>query len=772
MFRKKSLFQTLLFSYLLMLLVAIAIGFGSHQIYSSAMKEQMKSYNSAMLEQARSILDERMKSINQAMMNIQIDATVRSLLNSGSSPGGMEKYNLYLVTQLLSNTVLSNTTFESVYIYLKNSNLIVSNSTVCTPEDFYYQNYHYTDWDYKAWRALMEEQHFMRFIPEQTVTSYISGKGEKKKVISLLLSLPLGLSDGSQGVLVASIDSQRLKSLLSEANILNASTLFIMDTQSKVLLSIGDDAILRTAASYPFKEADSLDVSLDGSNVILSNVRSSVNSWRYVSVIPQESFMQPINQIQFLLLCFALPLLLIGVIMAFWLASKTFRPIKTTAAILREQYQGDGGVPATRNELDYIHFMAKTTFGSISALRTELTEQLPVIKANLLLRLLKGDFSEEENLSEQLRKAGLLFPHPYFAVMPVHVDEFSEDSYEERSLMKFVIGNIVKYSLEGEGEAFQVDLDRERLALILNLKGPPQRVDEIIEKTGRQAIDVTSVHFRTVITMAVGSLAEDVKEVHRSYRQGLQALEYQQFKAKGQILFFEGAVFPAHTYSYTLETEMQLIQSIRSGNYERVERIFDQVCSENFSNDHFPQKMIPCLYFDVMSTGFKVLSELGIDMELVFGSGENPYERLLSCKNAEEMQAALKPIYKKICDYISDHLKRRNSQLIDQLCDYIKANSSLPQIGLATVAAAFGMNPNYLSGYFKERTGENFMDYLNLLRINQVKVLLRESDTSLQIIAEKTGYSNSSVLIRNFKKYAGMTPGEFRQSLHMTDNQG
>ena len=34
-------------------------------------------------------------------------------------------------------------------------------------------------------------------------------------------------------------------------------------------------------------------------------------------------------------------------------------------------------------------------------------------------------------------------------------------------------------------------------------------------------------------------------------------------------------------------------------------------------------------------------------------------------------------------------------------------------------------------------------------------------------VAEKTGYVNANVFIRNFKKYTGITPGQYRESMDL-----
>ena len=80
------------------------------------------------------------------------------------------------------------------------------------------------------------------------------------------------------------------------------------------------------------------------------------------------------------------------------------------------------------------------------------------------------------------------------------------------------------------------------------------------------------------------------------------------------------------------------------------------------------------------------------------------------------------------------------------------------------IAQALDITPNYLSSFFKEHTGKNVLDHINELRVTMVKNLLIETSLNLTDIAENVGYTNSAVLIRSFKKYVGVTPGQYRKS--------
>jgi len=54
------------------------------------------------------------------------------------------------------------------------------------------------------------------------------------------------------------------------------------------------------------------------------------------------------------------------------------------------------------------------------------------------------------------------------------------------------------------------------------------------------------------------------------------------------------------------------------------------------------------------------------------------------------------------------------------------------------------------------------LECLNKTRVENAKVLLRESDASIENISVSVGILSARSFARVFKKYEGMTPGEYR----------
>ncbi|GGF59257.1 hypothetical protein GCM10010912_00530 [Paenibacillus albidus] len=83
-------------------------------------------------------------------------------------------------------------------------------------------------------------------------------------------------------------------------------------------------------------------------------------------------------------------------------------------------------------------------------------------------------------------------------------------------------------------------------------------------------------------------------------------------------------------------------------------------------------------------------------------------------------------------------------------------------ISLQAMAQYVRMDENYLSGLFKKKTGDTFINYLQRIRVNEAKVYLEETDLTVAEIGERSGFVNPSYFFKIFKRWTGATPSEYR----------
>ncbi|WP_127530152.1 helix-turn-helix transcriptional regulator [Paenibacillus kobensis] len=93
--------------------------------------------------------------------------------------------------------------------------------------------------------------------------------------------------------------------------------------------------------------------------------------------------------------------------------------------------------------------------------------------------------------------------------------------------------------------------------------------------------------------------------------------------------------------------------------------------------------------------------------------------------------------------------------------EYIEASYE-SMISLDHLSDRLGVSKYHLLRIFTDAVGCSPSDYLNRVRIEQAIRLLRQTDWSVEQIAEQIGYSGGSYFIKVFRKFTGHTPGSFR----------
>lgn len=102
-----------------------------------------------------------------------------------------------------------------------------------------------------------------------------------------------------------------------------------------------------------------------------------------------------------------------------------------------------------------------------------------------------------------------------------------------------------------------------------------------------------------------------------------------------------------------------------------------------------------------------------------------------------------------------------NNLLVLKAMEYMNRNYS-SRVTLKSVAEILYISPNYLSELFSKTTGVRFSDYLQQIRMEKAKILLKDVSYRISDITEMVGFTDSRYFSSSFKKVCGMTPKEYR----------
>jgi len=69
---------------------------------------------------------------------------------------------------------------------------------------------------------------------------------------------------------------------------------------------------------------------------------------------------------------------------------------------------------------------------------------------------------------------------------------------------------------------------------------------------------------------------------------------------------------------------------------------------------------------------------------------------------------------------------------------------------------------SYLGKLFKESTGETFHDYLNKVRIEKAKEMLKKTDCLIYEICKNVGYDSPDYFRKQFRLITGLSPNEYK----------
>ncbi|WP_313562102.1 AraC family transcriptional regulator [Ruminiclostridium cellobioparum] len=117
-------------------------------------------------------------------------------------------------------------------------------------------------------------------------------------------------------------------------------------------------------------------------------------------------------------------------------------------------------------------------------------------------------------------------------------------------------------------------------------------------------------------------------------------------------------------------------------------------------------------------------------------------------------------LYQKVLN--NNYTGNTKKVLIDELIQFIGFNFSSP-LTLEYLAEYIHLTPEYLSRYFKKHTGKNLSVFIAETRIEKAKYMLRTSDFAIIEIAEYCGFFTRNNFEKTFKKYTGITAGEYRR---------
>lgn len=747
-----------LVSYFIIIAVCISV---SSVVYYQAGKivdDDMNHASEVLIKQVRQSVDSRLGDMIVLGNQISLIDSLQGMYYWSMPLTNNEFYTERQVIRDFRSLRAANPYIESFYIYLNNIDSVPAADGVYSKDLLYRILHQYDGLAFSEWTKLEEQEHRDDFIP-----LYKNGESPQRKTIAYMKTLSLNDRE-HLATLTVLFDEQKLLDAVRNISLVNESSVCIIDEDDNLITSSGTSGLSGLRYSS-FENAGSiLRQTLGGRKMALTHQKSNVTGWEYVVAVPESVFMQKVDHMRALACASILFCILLSGLFAFLFTKRNCNPVyEIMDYISKIQKKENKRAPAGGNEFRFLQDFIKSNQDEKEKYYRGWEQHSREIRGNFLSRLLKGETDPSLSLPDVMANYHISFGSDVFAVLLVSVESygkiFGETDYQTPDLVKFAISNVVEELADQKNTGYMIDCGDMLACLVCFADETGDREAEL-DRIAEKARLFFENQLEVTVTISRSLVHKTIHEISTAYQEAASAMDYKVIFGEGTVIRF-GDIRPTRDrYPYSYEAERRLANSIRGGDYENARENLMRILEEMKPKSYLPIEMTRCLMFGVVNTMVQTIFEDGEEDE-PFLELLNPVGRIMHCKNLPAMKEEMDGILRQICECRAlNRKKNKTDRQAEKIAEYVQKHYKEENLSIAGIAEVFGMNPIYLSRFFREKTGEALLEYIVKFRIGKAKEYLRQG-RSIGSTAEEVGYNNYKTFIRAFKKLEGVTPGKY-----------
>ncbi|HHW00213.1 MAG TPA: response regulator [Clostridiaceae bacterium] len=423
--------------------------------------------------------------------------------------------------------------------------------------------------------------------------------------------------------------------------------------------------------------------------------------------------------------------------------------------------------PISRNELEQAITLSLDAVKSREErerLALESEKAFELKKDRTLQKIISSADMDAAQISRTLTELGISFPNSEYVVLLADLQRMNPYTAVDAVDFNRNLQGRVKSLLGKSNEHFISFFDSSsRLVIILNLM-PGHYQESLCEKLKELVFLIESYCYPNHTTIGVSETAAGVENLHMLYSQADCALSYKLILPTNKLILFNYIKERKNNLTIPVNLFNSLMEAIQLNNKKQVNSSLDNIFSTDvlklYSIDN-----IRMLYDNLLNYIFIHVINPNPDLRTDRKITQLFKMKLDDYNNINEVVLNIKKTAYVISDYLSTIMETdRESQIIHKAIDYIQKNYNC-NISMSTVANYVGMSYNYFSKLFKDKVGENFIDYITRLRINKAKEMLADPEKDIRIISETVGYTSPRHFSKIFLQYTGLLPSQYRKQL-------
>lgn len=738
---KKEMFYSLLIPYIL-LGIAGLIFFG--YMYNTSVKNvnnEVVQNNYAVLNKIVREVDYLVNDIERLVIEVDSNPKFKKVLSLDKyKRTGPDNYKLAMAINELRDIKKYNYLIEDIILYYHKGDFFI-NATGIRDADFLYSDYFLDEnKDKEEWNNKLKEK-------------YPTGKLVKiLDEVFYIITLPTNEAVEVSNIIVK-VGTDQFNALIGSYDTLNEGKLHILDREFNLLASnYMNEGINLKAYINDLKalvvdlENQSLGrITLDDQKYRVFYIEENSSDLYYIWMIEEYKLRAKSNYILVASIGMGMAFILL-LIVGIKGVKKNYKKIediierlsKSNLAIESHGY----------SEVTYINSI-------LNNIEDKLKSQEQIMIESILRKAIYGLIEEtDENYTYIVSNQKTLCTKGSIITIFEDID-FEGKKAKDLKLNIFIIENIIKEIFSDHITSWVVPLNHWYVIILNGSEDDEYELEYVLEGIER-ARKFLSEQLKIEYTIGVSTPILGISNFGEGYKEALEALEEKQVIGSKKIIYYGNIEEHHNQYEFDEAKHRQLINAIKLGDFVKAHKIIEEVYQINFREKQISAECGKLLWLDCLETIEQVAKALDCNIEV------DTKDVLKKTYTAYDMREKIYGLIEEICT-MTDQVKENPNERGEKIIQYIKEHYSDADLNVATIADKFDLNASYLSRLFKEQVGDNLLSYMNRYRVEKAKELLQNTTKTLIKIAEETGFLNTAALTRAFKKYEGITPGQYKE---------
>ena len=735
--RGLSLNLKLLACFLAAIFILSAFHLGSYVRLMKAMTREAETSANERMASAVARLEESISQIRSRYYSLTYLTQFRMVSRTGTL-SEYEMVELYDEADLHLGSIDD---IASYVIFFRNTNQVVTSSGNYPDAEFFSRYYISELYDVDFWRAEKTASFSQRFYPAAMFTRnspFPTGQG------GMLLPVAFKSYWNHNVAVVFFLD---IAQLCANADQYFSSDFYLFSAEGQLLYSSEPEPALDALPD----RSESLFVVSDGGYTV--QCASSQRDFICVKQLPRSAVMGQVTNSLYISLFTMLAALTLVIAVAAVSIWRVLHPVQDILRMLPASEAAAGG----KDELWYIESHVKAMLHQREQYARMISQKDAALSGFLLQSQLKNIYVEMDAPDQPEDFAERVFHILYFRI---HYRSGTLDGISaEPAAVSYLVMEDLRQALS---QLFDVALifQLEPTQFVAKVGLVPTRgvLDGRMEQLLKRLDNERDYAFFTVVQS--GAVQAD-GEFTGIYEQVLDAAPYALVEDRTQLLRLPFEPGTAGGFFFPSDQEQQLRALVHDGHSDEAAALTERIIAHNLERGIRHIHMI-LLCSGIVSAALHALTELCGESGIPNVNSGSVYNALPRCDTAQDYRELVSGFVRSVALCAAEQ-PRAEDAILEGVQAFLEKNYQR-EFSMDELAQALHLSKSYLSTYYKGKTGANLSDRIQYFRIQKAVELLGDAKLRIADVGAMVGISNINTFLRQFKKYTGMTPKEYRMN--------